>query len=115
MAADTVGLASFTVTGTLTGLQGNIHTYVPGAVGLITAVGGGVMRDLMAQRMPSVLTADVYATASLAYSLVMCLCWHFESQDLAPFGSLHGDRPAIFRHPVPLAAGASHGKEKNSH
>ena len=87
VAADTVGLASFTVTGTLTGLsQGNIHTYVyPVMLGLITAVGGGVLRDLMAQRVPSVLTADVYATASLAGSLMMCLCWHFESQDLAPF------------------------------
>ena len=87
VAADTVGLASFTVTGTLTGLsQGTLHTYVyPVLLGLITAVGGGVMRDLMAQRVPSVLTADVYATASLAGSLVMCLCWHFESQDLAPF------------------------------
>ena len=54
-------------------------------LGLLTAVGGGVLRDLMAQRVPSVLNTDVYATASLAGSLVMCLCWHYESQDLAPW------------------------------
>lgn len=87
IAADTVGLASFTVTGTLTGLsQGRPHTFVyPIMLGLLTAVGGGVLRDLMAQRIPSVLSTDVYATASLAGSLVMCLCWHYESQDLAPW------------------------------
>ena len=87
IAADTVGLASFTVTGTLTGLaQGKPHTFVyPIMLGLLTAVGGGVLRDLMAQRVPSVLNTDVYATASLAGSLIMCLCWHYESQDLAPW------------------------------
>ena len=83
IAADTVGLASFTVTGLA---QGKPHTFVyPIMLGLLTAVGGGVLRDLMAQRVPSVLNTDVYATASLAGSLIMCLCWHYESQDLAPW------------------------------
>ena len=59
--ADTVGLASFTVTGTMMGLaQGEPHSYVyPVLLGLVTAVGGGVLRDLMAQRVPVVLVALV--------------------------------------------------------
>ena len=87
LVCDAIGLGSFTVTGTLTGLsQGRPHTVVyPIMLGLLTAVGGGVLRDLLAQRIPSVLSTDVYATASLAGSLVMCLCWHYESQDLAPW------------------------------
>ena len=87
LVCDAIGLGSFTVTGTLTGLsQGRPHTFVyPIMLGLLTAVGGGVLRDLLAQRIPSVLSTDVYATASLAGSLVMCLCWHYESQDLAPW------------------------------
>ena len=85
--ADMVGLASFTVTGTLTGLsQGEPHSFLyPLMLGLITAVGGGVLRDLMAQRVPVVLVADVYATAALSGSIFMCLCWNFVSRTLAPW------------------------------
>ncbi len=85
--ADMIGLASFTVTGTLTGLsQGEPHSFLyPLMLGMLTAVGGGILRDLMAQRVPVVLVADVYATASLAGSLLMCLCWHYISRELAPW------------------------------
>lgn len=71
---DTVGLASFTITGMLTGLAkgaGN-HYVMPVLLGVITAVGGGILRDLMAHRMPAVLYKDVYATASLAGAICAC-------------------------------------------
>lgn len=85
--ADMIGLASFTVTGTLTGLsQGEPHSFLyPLMLGMLTAVGGGILRDLMAQRVPVVLVADVYATASLAGSLLMCLCWNYVNRELAPW------------------------------
>lgn len=50
----------------------------------LTAVGGGVLRDLMAQKIPVVLVMDVYATASIAGSIMICLCWRFGAMDLAP-------------------------------
>lgn len=71
---DTVGLASFTITGMLTGLSreaGNPYV-LPVLLGVITAVGGGVLRDLMAHRMPAVLYKDVYATAALFGALISC-------------------------------------------
>ncbi len=75
--SDTVGLASFTVTGAMVGLsQGLGSPYVfPTMLGVITAVGGGIMRDLMAQRVPVVLHMDVYAVASLVGAVVMCYGW----------------------------------------
>ncbi|WP_233519478.1 trimeric intracellular cation channel family protein [Mitsuokella sp. AF21-1AC] len=75
--SDTIGLASFTVTGASTGLmQGTGDPYVfPVTLGVITAVGGGMLRDLMAQRVPVVLRMDVYAVASLAGGIVMCWSW----------------------------------------
>jgi uncharacterized membrane protein YeiH len=87
VAADTIGLASFTVTGTLVGLSsGEPDSYVfPIVLGLLTAVGGGVLRDLMAQRIPVVLVADVYATASIFGSMVLCVCWRLGARDAAPF------------------------------
>ncbi len=71
---DTIGLASFTITGMLTGLSQNTgNPYVlPVLLGVITAVGGGILRDLMAHLMPSVLYKDIYATASLFGAIVSC-------------------------------------------
>ena len=72
---DTVGLAAFTITGMLTGLAchaGNPYV-LPVLLGVITAVGGGILRDLMANRMPAVLYKDIYATASLVGAVFACL------------------------------------------
>ncbi len=79
--SDTIGLAAFTVTGALSSL----HSYpeylytLPVMTGLITAVGGGMMRDLMAQRVPVVLKTDVYAIASIAGGFAVCLSWEYLS------------------------------------
>ena len=72
---DTIGLASFTITGMLIGLAAPAgHPLVlPVLLGVITAVGGGVLRDLMAGRMPAVLYKDIYATASLLGAIPACL------------------------------------------
>lgn len=77
---DTVGLASFTITGFITGLSHSVgNPYVlPVLLGIITAVGGGVLRDLMALKMPVVLYKDIYATASLAGAVACCFAYeHF--------------------------------------
>lgn len=64
--ADTLGLASFTVTGTTIGF--NAYPEYPLfaiTLGLITAVGGGIIRDVLAQRIPSVLQEEIYALPSI--------------------------------------------------
>ena len=72
--SDTLGLGAFTVTGVITGLaQKDAQFTLPILLGLITAVGGGVMRDVLAQRMPTVLHADVYAVASVVGAFIVCL------------------------------------------
>ena len=64
--------------------DGEPESYIfPVVLGLLTAVGGGVLRDLMAQKIPVVLVMDVYATASIAGSIMICLCWRFGAMDLA--------------------------------
>ena len=48
-------------------------------LGTITAVGGGILRDMLAQRVPSVLKEDVYALPSIiggiAYYLLVISDW----------------------------------------
>ena len=72
--ADTLGLASFTVTGTTIGF--NVYPEYPLfaiILGLITAVGGGIIRDVLAQRIPSVLQEEIYALPSIIGGIVFYL------------------------------------------
>ncbi len=69
--ADTFGLGAFTVTGTSVG----VYSYPTLPVfcvilGLLTAIGGGIIRDILAQRVPSVLKEDVYALPSIIGSVI---------------------------------------------
>lgn len=77
--SDTIGLAAFTVTGVLTAFYmfPSRQFVLPTMLGLITAVGGGIIRDMMARRMPVVLYMDVYAIASIAGGLLMCALQDF--------------------------------------
>ena len=64
--ADALGLASFTVTGTTIGF--NAYPEYPIfaiTLGLITAIGGGIIRDILAQRIPSVLQEEIYALPAI--------------------------------------------------
>ena len=65
--------------------DGEPESYIfPVVLGLLTAVGGGVLRDLMAQKIPVVLVMDVYATASIAGSIMFCRCWRVGAMERAP-------------------------------
>ena len=78
--ADALGLASFTVTGASAGytLYPDLPIFIV-LLGTITAVGGGILRDMLAQRVPSVLKEDVYALPSIiggiAYYLLVISDW----------------------------------------
>jgi len=49
------------------------HPFIAILLGTITGVGGGTIRDMLLAQMPTVLRADVYATAALAGSVAMVL------------------------------------------
>ncbi len=73
--ADTLGLASFTVTGAMVGLAADPRSLflLPMALAMITACGGGILRDICASKIPVVFRADVYASASLTGAFVFCI------------------------------------------
>jgi uncharacterized membrane protein YeiH len=70
---DAAGLALFAVAGTQKALAFGIHPLIAAALGTITAVGGGMTRDVLLSQVPAVLRVDIYATAALAGSLAMIL------------------------------------------
>lgn len=74
---DAIGLGIFTVTGVSTGMgtayQDNF--FLVTFLGVITGVGGGVLRDILAVQKPYILVKHVYACASLAGALICALLW----------------------------------------
>lgn len=70
---DALGLGVFTAIGVAKGAQYGIGPVGQLLCGVFTAVGGGVVRDIMSKSVPVVLTSDFYATASLAGGLLYLL------------------------------------------
>lgn len=70
---DAAGLAVFAVAGTEKALARGVPFGSSVLLGLISAIGGGVVRDLMTAQVPNVLRAEIYAVAALAASLIVAL------------------------------------------
>ncbi|UXK07622.1 trimeric intracellular cation channel family protein [Shewanella putrefaciens] len=63
--ADAFGLALFTVIGAEKALNMGLSGMIAVVMGLITGVGGGIIRDLLCRQIPMVLRTEIYATASI--------------------------------------------------
>jgi uncharacterized membrane protein YeiH len=68
---DAAGLSLFAVAGAEKALEFGIHPFIAILMGGITGVGGGTIRDVLLAQVPTVLRADVYATAALAGAAVV--------------------------------------------
>jgi uncharacterized membrane protein YeiH len=62
---DAAGLALFAVTGTTKALAYHLHPVAAALLGMLTGIGGGMMRDILLTEVPVVLRADFYAVAAL--------------------------------------------------
>jgi uncharacterized membrane protein YeiH len=82
---DAAGLGLFCVVGTAVALDRGLGVVASVLLGVITAVGGGVLRDVLAREVPSVFKADsaLYAVPATLGALAVALVW---SQDL--FGAV---------------------------
>ncbi|MDO0945179.1 MULTISPECIES: trimeric intracellular cation channel family protein [Chromohalobacter] len=63
---DAFGLAIFTIIGAHKALALGHGGTVAVLMGLLTGVAGGMLRDVLARRVPMVLRQEIYATASIA-------------------------------------------------
>lgn len=62
---DTLGLGLFAVTGAQKALLFGTNAEVAVLMGMVTAVGGGVARDVLLNRVPVILQREIYASAAL--------------------------------------------------
>lgn len=78
---DTIGLASFTADGVIVGqtlTDGGL--FLCAFLGVMTGVGGGVLRDLLANAVPAIFVRHIYAVASIVGSIAICLLWNVTSE-----------------------------------
>jgi len=68
-ASDAVGLGAFAVVGTSIAVESGASYFIAAFMGVITGVGGGVLRDVFARRMPIVFVGEIYAVAALLGTL----------------------------------------------
>ena len=63
--ADALGLAAFSVIGAERALESGVSPYIAIAMGVVTAIVGGMIRDQLSGETPLVLRREIYATASM--------------------------------------------------
>jgi uncharacterized membrane protein YeiH len=68
---DAFGLALFCVTGALKALDYGLGPLPAALLGMVTGIGGGVLRDVLAGRVPVIFEGALYATPALAGAAVV--------------------------------------------
>lgn len=95
---DAMGLAVFAVAGTGKALDAGITPLMAPLLGVLSGVGGGMLRDMLLTQVPLVLRAELYAVAALAGGTVVALAdvlgWPEQPAALAGAGLCFGLRVA---------------------
>lgn len=80
---DTLGLASFTVNGVNAAMDMTQNVFLIIFLGVITGVGGGLVRDIMANRRPYIFVKHIYASAALVGALTTAWMWKHIGKNMA--------------------------------
>lgn len=69
--SDAIGLVSFSITGSIVAIQNDFNFLGVLILSFLTAVGGGTIRDILINRVPSILVSEFYATVALIVASIM--------------------------------------------
>src|SRR5687768_12376572 len=67
---DAFGLALFCVSGAIKALEYGLGPVPAALMGMVTGIGGGMLRDLLAGRVPVIFRGELYATPALVGSAI---------------------------------------------
>ncbi|MDR2635227.1 MAG: TRIC cation channel family protein [Campylobacteraceae bacterium] len=79
--SDTLGLVSFAISGSLVGIDAGFNVFGIIMLGLITAVGGSCLRDMLLNKIPFFLVGEFYATVAIIVSLAMYILNEFNAMN----------------------------------
>jgi len=69
--SDSIGLISFSITGALVAIEAGLNLTGVLALAFVTAVGGGIIRDVIINEIPFVLKTGFYGTIALLIGLML--------------------------------------------
>ncbi|AUC84089.1 hypothetical protein CW731_01730 [Polaribacter sp. ALD11] len=74
---DTIGISVFTLLGLEKAISFELHPIVALIMGMISAVFGGVLRDVLTNKIPLIFEKEIYASACLSGGIVYLILNHF--------------------------------------
>jgi len=83
--SDSIGLISFSITGALVAIEGGLNLTGVLALSFLTAVGGGIIRDVIINEIPFVLKTGFYGTIALLIGLTMYI---LDQYDMITFSTM---------------------------
>ena len=75
---DTIGLASFAISGALIAIDAGFNFIGILLLSLLTAIGGGTLRDMVLNRIPSVLISDFYGAIAIIIGFIIIIMDYFK-------------------------------------
>ena len=79
--SDTIGLVAFSITGALLAIDAEFNFFGIVILSFITAVGGGVTRDIMINKVPTVLITDFYGSIAVIVALLLGIAELFDAMN----------------------------------
>ena len=76
--SDSIGLISFSITGALIAIEHNLNLTGVIALSFLTAVGGGIARDVIINEIPFVFKTGFYGTLSILVAISLYVLNYFE-------------------------------------
>ena len=70
---DAAGLSLFAVAGAQKAIEFDLSSVMAALLGMLTGIGGGMMRDVLLAEIPHVLRSDLYAVAALAGASIVVI------------------------------------------
>lgn len=78
---DSLGLGLFTIIGVQKGLNAELHPAIGVVLGTITGCFGGIIRDILLNRIPLIFRKEIYATAAILGGITYILLRKFSGLD----------------------------------
>jgi uncharacterized membrane protein YeiH len=82
---DTIGIGVFTLLGVQKVFSYDLHPFVAIIMGMVSAVFGGVLRDVLTGRVPLIFQKEIYASACLIGGLVFWLTNYLQVSETFQF------------------------------
>ena len=71
--SDTIGLVAFSITGALLAIDAGYNFFGVIILSFLTAIGGGVTRDILVNKVPDILIKDFYGSIALVVSVTLVI------------------------------------------